>query len=289
MNLNEILKFTAPFLNGKNVKLVRHADGRKEQDFSSLRKNRERLLFYQKCQSQRKFDNAEYIVSFLGLESTKSLLIGIFKVNGCKEVNGFNSENNQWSLEYDLEEVIDEKVVNELYNRVIIDWGKSTISWCQNYEHLSSDTSILSNSKEVLEILPKGYIGDFPGYNELILDMNDLRKLFDSKSANQKWETKLSSVSGIYLILDTKTGNQYIGSAYGKDGIWGRWKCYVENGHGGNEGLKPLKENDPNYDSNFQFSILMTLPANMNKDEVIMYENKCKLKLGSRVFGYNKN
>ncbi len=33
----------------------------------------------------------------------------------------------------------------------------------------------------------------------------------------------VSSVNGVYLILDTRTGNQYIGSAYGNDGIWQKW------------------------------------------------------------------
>jgi len=40
----------------------------------------------------------------------------------------------------------------------------------------------------------------------------------------------LASVAGVYLILDTETGYQYIGAATGKDGIWGRWSKYIPDG-----------------------------------------------------------
>jgi len=98
----------------------------------------------------------------------------------------------------------------------------------------------------------------------------------------------LSVTKGIYLISDTNTGKLYVGSAYGEDGIWGRWKSYVStNGHGNNKTLKELVENNPNYGNNFQFSIL--IPQTITADEAIRKEPLFKNKLGARTFGLNNN
>lgn len=52
-------------------------------------------------------------------------------------------------------------------------------------------------------------------------------------------EKMLSAVNCIYIITDRKTGKNYIGSTYGKEGIWGRWKEYAKTGgHGNNVTLQ---------------------------------------------------
>ncbi len=102
-------------------------------------------------------------------------------------------------------------------------------------------------------------------------------------SSNFSWVSALSSVNGIYLIKDKKVGKLYVGSAYGEDGIFGRWSAYSQNGHGGNKELKDL---DP---TNFEFSILEITPPTSSVDEVIQRENRWKIKLGTREFGLNSN
>jgi hypothetical protein len=100
----------------------------------------------------------------------------------------------------------------------------------------------------------------------------------------------LSVIKGIYLISDTKTGKLYVGSAYGEEGIWGRWKKYVStNGHGDNKTLKELIKDDPTHGNNFQFSILMLLPRTITADEAIKKERLFKNKLGTNSFGLNNN
>ena len=93
----------------------------------------------------------------------------------------------------------------------------------------------------------------------------------------------LSSVNGIYLIRDKSSGKLYVGSAYGEDGLYGRWLNYAHNGHGGNKELKGL---DPNQ---FEFSILEIIPPTSSAEEVIHRENRWKEKLGTRAFGLNAN
>ena len=95
----------------------------------------------------------------------------------------------------------------------------------------------------------------------------------------------------MYLITDTLSGMLYVGSAYGEDGIWGRWKEYVAtNGHGGNKALKNLIDEDWEYAcKHFRFSILMLLPKTVTPDEAIRKEQLFKRKLGTNSFGLNNN
>ncbi len=269
ITLQELFKLRSNVFNDKNTKLIRHKDTRGIYDFKEIIKNREKLLEYQKEQSKDIF-NCDYVISFIGLDDMKALLFGVFQVN--KESKVFKNDN----FYYELIELDEFKDFNE---RVIIDWGKSGQAWHQWYD----------NTKEIIEILPTGYIGEFPGYFDFVLDFAELEKIFKNRNSNKEWIVHLSSINGIYLILDTKTGDQYIGSANGKDGLLGRWEDYVKNKTGGNQRLIDLINKDANYHLNYRFSILQTLPSNITKREIDKIESIYKEKLGTRVFGLNLN
>ncbi len=87
----------------------------------------------------------------------------------------------------------------------------------------------------------------------------------------------------IYLITDTSSGKQYVGSAYGQGGIFGRWTAYSNTGHGGNVELRGL---DPHH---FEFSILEIVPALLSEIDILERESRWKARLGTRKFGLNKN
>jgi len=106
---------------------------------------------------------------------------------------------------------------------------------------------------------------------------------------NKQWKMMLSNVYGVYLILDTITGQQYIGSAYGKEGLWGRWSNYIQTRHGGNKILIELLKEDPLRYKKFRFSILNVVPNSSLREEVIHLEQITKEKLGTRAFGLNSN
>ena len=96
----------------------------------------------------------------------------------------------------------------------------------------------------------------------------------------------------MYLILNTKAkdGQQYIGSAYGDDGILGRWRQYANPPfHGGNKKLIGLLKEDKEEYKYFQFSLLQIFSKSATDDEIIGAESRWKEKLGSRVFGLNDN
>ncbi|MBL4590050.1 MAG: GIY-YIG nuclease family protein [Alphaproteobacteria bacterium] len=267
LTLQQILNTQSPLLENARVKIVRHKDDRIE--YREMLKSRDLSLEYQKKQSKHVFKNCDYIISFIGTERGQSILFGVFKVNG------YEFKNNHYY--YRLDQVNE---FNSLIDRLVINWGNSTRSWHQYYH---------SKPKEVIQILPSGYIGEFPGLLSFVLEFDELKKLVDNPDANYKWRHPLSSVNGIYMILDNRTGNQYIGSANGKNGIWQRWGEYVSNYTGGNKRLTALIKSDPNYYKNFRYSVLQTLPSNITKKEIDSIEKLYKEKLGSKAHGLNAN
>ena len=261
------------------TKLARHADP-KRCDVEDLMR-RGLLDFYQATQDRRVFDGCERIVSFVGAGKTRARFIGVYRVLGRRDgktvprPKGFPSGLGSYKYYYDLEK---EAGYKDLENRLVIEWGKST----QNYVHW------LSN-KEVIELLPGGQtLPPFRGdYLEFTLTHSELKELCDSEDANREWRAHLSAVAGVYLILATKTGKQYVGSACGAKGIWGRWAVYARNGHGGNKLLRDLIDRDSAYPEAFSYSILQVLPKSFARKEVIKSEQRYKKKLGSRATGLN--
>ena len=100
----------------------------------------------------------------------------------------------------------------------------------------------------------------------------------------------LSSVGGVYVIMDTAAGKPYIGSAYGDGGYWQRWQAYAESGHGGNTELKRLLavQGDA-YSANFQYSVLEIADPQSSFEQVCAQGKPLEGSSLSRVLGYNSN
>ncbi len=146
----------------------------------------------------------------------------------------------------------------------------------------------IDNQMEVIQIHPGLHYKQFTDYFDFILNFGELKEIITNQYSD--WKKVLSVTKGIYLISDSKTGKLYVGSAYGDEGIWGRWSKYVlTNGHGDNKTLKELIASNLNYGNNFQFSILMLLPRTITADEAIKKERLFKNKLGTNSFGLNNN
>ena len=96
-------------------------------------------------------------------------------------------------------------------------------------------------------------------------------------------------MKGVYLITDKSNGKLYVGSATGSEMIWGRWKDYLNTGHGGNEELKKLKfEHIQKY---FQYTILDIYKPSTDDQDILDREDWWKDVLMSRDLrrGYNLN
>lgn len=250
-----------------SVKLVRHKDRRLDL-YNIYRTDRAAFLRYQCQQARDVFKNVDYIASFVGEEGVLARFIGVWKIDG-------KSQTTDGEYIYTMSEV---EGYEDLKERVIIRW-ENAISWHQ----------WIKNLMEVQEISPGLHYKRFTDYFDLILDYGELCEIVECQYTD--WRNVLSAVRGVYLITDRNTGKLYVGSAYGEDGIWGRWSEYVATGgHGGNKSLRELVERDEYYPIKFfQFSILMLLPKSVTAEEAISKEQLFKRKLGSNSFGLNNN
>ena len=127
----------------------------------------------------------------------------------------------------------------------------------------------------------------FQDYLEFTLSYDEIQAMCMNSDAYQEWKARLSAVAGVYLIVATKTGEQYVGSAHGTEGIWGRWMAYARTGHGGNVLLEKLIAEDHDYPDGFVFSILQVLPKTQTRDGVLGWGSRYKAKLGTRATGLN--
>ena len=181
--------------------------------------------------------------------------------------------------------------------RVIIEVEKGNA-----YARYVFNLSRFMDNCEVIQILQAEYgTTPFPGYDNASFDFSTLKRNIDY----DEWKYPLASVNGIYLIFDKSNGKKYIGSAYGAQGIYGRWKNYLENGFDDGEeesGIyypnKQLKRivNNPEQgmryiQKNFVYTIIEVLPFNTDKDSVIHREQYWKRVMHTinSPFGYNSN
>jgi len=142
---------------------------------------------------------------------------------------------------------------------------------------------------EVAEILDSPLsVAKFEGYNKVRLKHSELKVIVQKQEPS--WSSALSSVGGVYLIMDTSIGKAYVGSAYGIGGIWQRWCCYAVNGHGGNaELITLLGTQGAEYAGHFQYAVLEIADLLDTEDQVLKREGHWKEVLKSRTFGYNSN
>ena len=280
MKLQEILQFKGIDLS--KTKLIRHNISNE-----IIKNNYERkyLDIYQSIQQPTLFKNCETVISFLGTEGTTGVFLGCYEIKGYSKLkqNELPEDfcfENEYLSECVFWNIVKTDILNDLTNRLVIEWGKSTRGWCQNG----------TTEKEVLHILPAVSEISFISYDKVLLSYEKLKMIVNNIKNHKEWETKLSAVAGIYLITDTKTGKQYVGSASGENGgIWGRWSEYVKTKHGGNKKLIELINIENDYCRNFQFSILEVFPIKRDKNEILEYEALYKKKICTVEFGLNDN
>jgi hypothetical protein len=273
------------FDKSKRTKFVRHSD-RKRCDVNELLRNGW-LEFYQATQGKPRFRKCEQIVVFIATAKTKARFHAVYNVGRehddgkLRPPKGFPRELSDYNYYYDLER---QPGYERLENRIVVEWGTNAISWHQWYNQKGKEPK----DKEVFELLPDGQtLAPFRDYLDFTLTHLELKQLYAEENANREWRSRLAAVAGVYLILATETGKQYVGSASGANGIWGRWAAYAKNGDGGNKLLRELIAKDSAYPEAFSYSILQVLPKTFARKEVIKSEERYKKKLGSRAVGLN--
>jgi hypothetical protein len=296
LTLKDLIKLEGLEYENLKFKVVRHKMNRKYwEDFDNLiRFDNEMLSAFAGSQERLVYKDADIILTFVALPGTKALFRTAHINHGQISFNQYKKYYKGYKpfLNYRKNNSREENVLDDLYfykledsnllesykNRLVIEWGKSTVSWVQS-----------STEKEVTEIYPKGFVSLFPGWDKVHLSHKELTEIINNPNGNKDWYEYLSRHSGVYVIFDSSTGNQYVGSASGGKGIWSRWEGYVKTGHNGNKGLKALAKNNQDFANNFTYSLHHVFPKTVSKKDVLYYESLLKNKLGSRAFGLNEN
>ena len=280
INFSDILK-KAGFDPGK-VKLIRHSltDSNFRNCYMAGK------VFEYTCHQKRNFSKGyDYWATFISGSGTLARFHSIYRVGdsrpdtediipeGIPDSEASHFKGND--AFYDLERL---DVLSEFEGKLTIEWGNSARMWHQKGTTEKAVVSIQPNEKKV-----------FSGFENLVLSFDELKEIVDNPEVYDSWRTALSSVYAIYLIVDSETGRQYVGSAYGKDGLWGRWSVYVGSHHGNNKEMKQLVCSYTERYHSFQFSILQILPKTVTDRDVTDIESLWKSKLLSRKFGMNDN
>lgn len=276
ISFNSILKEHG--LNPKDVRLIRHKDTKSSpgrSPYELWRDDPEAFMVYQSSQriSNRKKFSAPYWAVFVADAFNDTMFVGLYAASyrGLLEkdrpkphVIGEVDKAGSCDI-YNLE--LDDRF-RDLIGRLIIDWGLGERAWVQYANR---------QNKEVLELRAKQSEPPFPGFLNFIEPLSRLGKL------PRGWIETLRSAHGVYILTCPRTKEQYVGSADGEDGFWGRWKQYFITGHGGNIGLK---SRDP---SDYQVAILEVAGSAADHKDILAMEGRWQRKLQSREMGLNRN
>ena len=296
LTLKDLIKLEGLEYENLKFRVVRHKMNRKYwEDFDNLiRFDNEMLSAFAGSQERLVYKDADIILTFVALPGTKALFRTAHINHGQISFNQYKKYYKGYKpfLNYRKNNSREENVLDDLYfykledsnlldsykNRLVIEWGKSTVSWVQS-----------SIEKEVTEIYPKGFVSLFPGWDKVHLSHQELKEIINNPDGNKDWYEYLSRHSGVYVIFDSSSGMQYVGSASGGNGIWSRWEGYAKSGHNGNKALKVLAKKNEDFANNFTYSLHHVFPRTVSKNDVLYYESLLKNKLGSRAFGLNEN
>ena len=286
LGIRDVLKAHGFNLNSK-FRLVRHAPDPSKYDRRVLIAGNW-LPLYQAVQTKPVYLDSNVIVTFTADGGTRAKFYGVYSVVKQRALSPHDIPEDcpyqNWRYYEYFYELEHQTRYLDLEGRVVIDWGKGR-QWVQKSKR--------EKDKLVLEILPSSrasrVLQPFTDYLDFTLSYTELRDMIDNPDAHSDWQASLSAVAGVYSILAETTGELYVGSAYGENGIWGRWEEYAANGHGGNSLLKETIKKNGDYPSSFRYSVLQVLPKSTIISEVIRWEQRYKEKLGSRATGLNLN
>jgi len=285
MQLNQLLQLAG--VDPTKTLVLRHAPNAKEfrTVFTALAREQPTMFnAYQRMQGEkvsRAMRRAQYVASFIALRDNRAVFVGLYEVKGyqCETLDKIMSYDGVKELtdlgmavkrrEYFWHDLEPTDLLAPFRFSLTVRWPEPAISWYR-WAH-----------KNTFEVLPS------PIGPEVGTDMPDWRllnlKWGQLKSMPPSWQASLKHWRGIYYIFDTSVRKGYVGSAYGKTNILGRWLEYAKTGHGGNV---RLRRRNP---KNFQFSILERVSPDMEQSDVVQLETTWKARLHTKEYGLNDN
>ncbi len=196
---------------------------------------------WQERQNQKNFE-CKRILSLIHLGEKRWLFAGVFDVLGVAP----GTWKPATCYMYSTREV---EGLEHLPARAVVEFNRTfRASYLRGEKHADQIRVVAIHEQRMT-------IGDFPGFNSVLVSMSMLESLV--RQSNPSWRSALAHVTGVYLVADTSSGKHYVGSACGGEGIWGRWAAYAKSGHGGNKELRALLDQKGAEHARFlQFSLL---------------------------------
>ncbi len=290
MNLNDLLSHDG--IDPRDVIVMRHRP--KEPKLNRVLpwlvvERPELFNAYQQTQGEKvekAMLGAKYVASFIRHDAGRALFVGLyqigetspltfegfFKVPALAELKkygmiGMTKEGRPTCLWFDLRLT---DFCSPWIGKLLVGWPPPERSWWRRSHR--NDIPIQAIFED------NALVASMPQWDQLILSLDDIAVV------PTRWRYTLSQWRGIYFIHDQSDGKGYVGSAYGRDNLLGRWTSYATTGHGGN---RLLRDRDP---KNFQFSILQRVSPDMDADDVIRVEASWKERLHTRApNGLNDN
>lgn len=288
MQLNDLLAQAA--IDPEEVMVLRHRP--KEPALRKIlpwlaSERHELFNAYQQTQgpaAEKAMRRAGFVASFIGHESGKAVFVGLYKVASVRPISlreywkmpvhielkkfgmaGQPRERSEVTW-FDLERLA---FRSEWQGKLIVGWPGLELSWWRWAGR---------NELPVFAILEESIlVSEMPDWTRLSLAWQQLDAL------PRSWQAALSQWRGIYYIFDSSDGRGYVGAAYGKDNLLGRWRNYAKAGHGGNKQLRKRKPDT------FRFSILQLVAPDLQASDVCGLEASWKERLHTREFGLNDN
>lgn len=285
VKLNDLLRIA----DLSNVKIRLNLSNGSYNAINNYNNNKEGLLIgnFYNSENRKWFNEGEIVIGLAQIDGDEWLLFDISTITkdhnqlGYPDAGLYDFYNHEPVKEYE-----------NLFGRVIVKFHKDNA-----YVTLKAENHI--DRFEVLEVLRDsfGKNNTFPGYKNVSVSYSELKNKLDK---SKEWRNMLKCRKGVYVITDIETGKLYIGSAYGEDGIYGRWRTYMvsgfdkaknENGQYPNKKFQELvQEKGIAYiQKNFRYTLLETYTEDMPDEQIIQRENYWKKALRTRKFGYNEN
>ncbi len=265
IKLNDLLQFSNPEIENLKIRmLTTYSNTTNPLDFFRNNDNEELMNWLFWNYSKKSFREGETVIGLLKLGGDRWLLFNISKVT--KDLNKFSSPGYEF-------EIVEK--YQKYFGRVIVEYKNKAQTLIRRASGMLDDCIVAQIIEDKYE--------EFPGYEKVNISWEVMNRVLKKSS----WKTALQNQKGVYLITDSLTGKMYIGSAYGKDMLLGRWEAYLKNGHGGNVELKELELKY--IKENFRYSILDIFKSTVKDEFIIARESWWKETLMTRIFGYNRN
>jgi len=272
---NQLL--AAGHIDPAGVRLVRHRDpdrSRHRRIFDAARAGDVRFQEYQEVQNSSQtvaaFREAKHLAGFVVDPTTdETVFMGLWARVGERSApvqDPFGSPGKPTWVVFATQRL---EAFDEYRGRLVIEWGEGTRAWVQRAD---------LQDKRILEIRRHNEDPAFPGFSAFRRGLDEIGSLPSS------WAEVLRNACGVYLLVHRASGDQYVGSAYGAGGFYGRWANYAD-GHGGNVAMKELGAPAEAYDVN----VLEVLGSGAADEDVFARESLWKEKLGTRARGLNWN